>query len=320
MAVAGFWNGSSAGAPRFESTAGPSDTPSLMVSLDGSRPRVTDDSFAIRRQSLVQKSVSLPAAVHGVPPEFNVHTIVARSRLELAGGVVLETGDRSGKAALVGFTGGSATGRETAVEYALGGVRLLTGRGNSDAVPVGRWPTGTKVNEEAFVRHRSEPGRLIANLDVLFERGLVRLVLSLADGAATNVDGARVSIVRLIRRPTGCTVLLRRSYVESLLSVARYRQFIYALRNSTRREAIASDAGMIHQDGFGIGVIPIPSLHVGGRAFVNEQYQLQFPGRSAPDTSPVDLDPAWLQGAELRSSKWCLRVTSAERLRLSAFV
>ena len=126
------------------------------------------------------------------------------------------------------------------MEYALGGVRLLSRRDASDVLSADRWPTLLKVNEDDFVRHRSEPGRLTANLDVLFERPLVRRVLPLTDGAATDMEGARVSIVRVIRRATGCTVLLRRSYVETLLSVTRYRQFIYTLRNPTRREAIAA--------------------------------------------------------------------------------
>ena len=90
-----FWNGPSAGAPHFETTAGPPDTPSLMIALDGNKPRVTDDSFGIRHQSPVKKTISVPADVRGVPAEFNVHRIVARSRLELPGGVVLETGGRN---------------------------------------------------------------------------------------------------------------------------------------------------------------------------------------------------------------------------------
>ena len=55
---------------------------------------------------------------------------------------------------------------------------------------------------------------------------------------------------------------------------------------------------MMYHNGFGIGGIPLPSLHIGGRGFVNEPYELQFPGRMAPPDTSLDLDPAWIEGAE----------------------
>jgi hypothetical protein len=38
---------------------------------------------------------------------------------------------------------------------------------------------------------------------------------------------------------------------------------------------------------------------VGGRGFVLEQYELQFPAEARPEGPSVDLDEAWLAGSEL---------------------
>jgi len=39
--------------------------------------------------------------------------------------------------------------------------------------------------------------------------------------------------------------------------------------------------------------------HVGGRGFVLEQYELQFPARARPDGPSVALDDTWLDGSEV---------------------
>jgi hypothetical protein len=298
LLITARWNWSFADQPRFEIAAAPQDTPALTVSLDGSRPRVSD-AFTFRRRTSPRKEIAAHAIVAGVPPEFNVRTIVARSRLELPAGEVLQTGGNSPSAVLSAYAGGSIAGRTTTVEAALGGVRLLTGSNSLDGSSSEQWPIVVRVDEGDFVRHRAEPGRLTANLDLIFERAVARDVLPLADGATRDVTAMRVRIVRVIRRATGSTVLLRRSYVESLFSTPRYRDFIYVLRNRTRGEAAGSDVQPLSQGGFSAGGFSMAAPHVGGRGFVLEQYELHFPVRTRPDTPAVDLDEAWLAGSEL---------------------
>lgn len=287
----------------MEIAAGPQDTPALTVSLDASRTRVTD-AFTFRRRTSPRKEIAAHAIVTGVPPEFNVRTIVARSRLELPGGVVLQTGSDNSNAALVGFGGGSTAGRGTTVEAALGGVRLLT-RGNArDDISSERWPMLLRVDEGDFVRYRGERGRLTANLDLIFERAIARSALPLADGATVDINGRHVRIVRVIRRATGCTVLLRHSYVESLLSRPSYYpgfmfRYVFAMRNKTRKEAAGSDVHPLTQKGFSAAGFYMSVPRVGGRGFVLEQYELQFPVRAEPDGPSVDLDDAWVAGSEL---------------------
>lgn len=292
------WNWSFADQPQFELTAAPQDTPALTVSLDGSRPRVSD-TFRLRRRTPPRKEIAAHAIVTGVPPEFNVRTIVARSRLELPAGEVLQTGGNTSNAVLSGYGGGLAAGRTTTVEAALGGVRLLTGSNALDGPSSEQWPILLRVDEGDFVRHREEPGRLTATLDLIFERAVARDALPLADGATRDISAMHVRIVRVIRRATGCTVLLRRLSVESLFSMPRYRDFMYVLRNSTRGEAAGSDVQPLSQEGFSTGGFYMSAPHIGGRGFVLEQYELHFPARTSPDSPAVDLDEAWLEGSEL---------------------
>jgi hypothetical protein len=292
------WTGSFAAPPRAEMAAPPQDTSALGISLDGSRPRV-GDGFVLRRRTSPKKQVSARARVVGVPPEFAVRTIAARSRLELSGGVVLQTGRNKASAAAFGIVSGSASGRGSAVEAALGGVRLLTKSGETDAMSSEHWPMLLSVDEHEFARHRSEPGRLTVTLDLVFERAAVRGSLPLADGSTQDIGPLHVSVVRVIRRATGCTVLFRRSHVETLFSLPRYADFMYVLRNGARGEAAGSDVHGLSQDGFSAGAFFVSRPRVGGRGFVLEQYEIEFPARSRPDGSSVDLDEAWIDGAEL---------------------
>ncbi len=75
---------------------------------------------------------------------------------------------------------------------------------------------------------------------------------------------------------------------------------MYVLRNKGRREAAASDAQQLTEQGFGsAGFYLSAAPHVGGRGFVLEQYELQFPVPVRPDGPSVDLDAAWLDNSEL---------------------
>jgi hypothetical protein len=292
------WTWSFAAQPRAEMATAPEDTPALTVSLDGSRPRVSD-AFTFRRRTSPRKVIAARSIVAGAPPEFNVRTIVARSRLELAGGVVLQTGRGNSNGMLSGFVRGSTAGRGMSVEAALGGVRLLTRNDAMDGLSSEQWPILLSVDEQDFVRHRSEPGRLTTKLDLIFERPIARGALPLADGATADISARHVSIVRVIRRATGCTILLRRSFVESLFSMPHYEDFMYVLLNKTRGEAAGSDVHELSQEGLSTGGFYMSAPHVGGRGFVLEQYELQFPAGARPDGPSVDLDEAWLGGSEL---------------------
>jgi hypothetical protein len=298
IVVADRWPWSFAVFPRSETAAPPPDSPAFTVSLDGSRPRVTQTQELLSRRA-ARRDVSAPATVEGMPREFVLGAITARSRFELPGGAVLESdADRWRGTALYS---GSAGAPGPSIEAALGGARLLAGSGLPyDRALVGEWPVLLRVDERDFAGHRAERGRLSATLDVTFRRPIVRVTLPLAFGAAAHVDARHVTIVGVIRRAAGCTILLRHAYVEPLLSVLPYRNFVYVLRNRTRNEAAASEVRPIF-DAFAAtnSTFFVGGLHVGGHGFVLEQYELVFPAIGRPDEPQADLDDAWLAGAEL---------------------
>ena len=74
---------------------------------------------------------------------------------------------------------------------------------------------------------------------------------------------------------------------------------MYVLRNGTRGEAAGSDVQPLSGEGFSTGTLFLSTPHVGGRGFVLEQFEVQFPAGARPGGSPVDLDDAWIAGAEV---------------------
>jgi hypothetical protein len=291
------WPWSFARAAPRETAAPPPDAPDLTVSLDAATPRVTD-AFAISHRTSARKDVAVHAVVSGVPSEFIVRTVVPRSRLEFPAGVVLQIESRRWTAMAIGNVGRSPTGRTSSMEAALG-ARLLTRNDAAESAWSQQWPVVLKVADDEFARYRRQRGRLDADIAMLFERAIVRAMLPLADRATITLGDARVSIVGVIRRATGCTVLLRRAFTESLFTLPRYRNIVYALRNLSRGEAVEADARPLADEGFSTGPWFLQSPRIGGRGFVLEQYELVFPPNRASETSQVDLDSSWLAAAEL---------------------
>lgn len=292
------WKWSFSGRPTAESVSLPTDTPALVVRLEGDKPRVSE-GMRLSRRAPPRNEIAVPATVSGLPAEFNIRAMVGRSRFELSNGVTLE--DRRRPTQVVAYLGmgGSWIGRESAVAAALGGVRLLNQSPKLAALSGEQWTVVLRVEEEDFIRYRSERGRLTTDVDIVFERAIPRNSLPLVAGASAELHDVENKIVRVLRRATGCTVLFRRSYVESLLTPREHSNVTYALRNPSRREAIYSGVTPFHAEGFSVGSFFLPTTRVGGRGFVLEQYALEFPDRRGFERAGVDVDQAWFDGAEL---------------------
>ena len=100
---------------------------------------------------------------------------------------MLQTGRNNAGATSFGIVSGSTAGRESAIEAALGGARLLTKSREIDAMSSQQWPVLLSVDEGDFVRRRSEPGRLTSDLDLVFERATLRGSRPLADGSTQDI-------------------------------------------------------------------------------------------------------------------------------------
>jgi hypothetical protein len=295
LVVSTVWPWSFAPALSFETATPPADDRSIDVSLDTSNPRI-GDSYGLRRQDVQKTQIAAQALVTGLPPEYTLRTVTARSRLELQDGTALQSPARQANSYVL--FGGSALGRRSAVEAALGGARLLATAGPVDLMSE-LWPTLLDVREDDFVRYRHDAGRLSVELRLLFGRGIERAVLPLADGAARRAGNARLEVVRVIRRPTGCTVLFRRTHVEPLFSRgSAYSDLIFALRNNARHEAVVGESRDVSHRSFTAGSFVFTPQQLGGHGFVLQQYEQEFPARR-PDTSAITLDDQWMRDAEL---------------------
>lgn len=297
FAVPARWPRSLTARPRAEAAPPIQDSSAIAVSLDGSRPRIFD-GFSLRRGTPPRKQVAAHVRVSGVPSELTARAVPTRSRLELPNGVALQTAANAARLTAYTVASGAPQGRGPALEASLG-ARLITRSVETDAMSAEQWPVVLTVDEHDFLRHRNEPGRLTVDLDLMLERAAVRGRLPLADGFTQEIGPYRASIVRVIRRATGCTVLLRLSHVETLFALPRYSTLTYVLHNPARREAAAADVQPLSHDTFSAGVFMVSMPRFGGRGFVLDQSAIDVPARTLADGSAADLDEAWIRDAEL---------------------
>jgi hypothetical protein len=262
---------------------------SVSVSINPDKVSVSDASGS---STPLEKEISAPLTVTGVPSDVYPQTVTVSARLEFADRTVLQPVAHNRLAATLSDP--ASTSRT--LESALGGIRLLTAPPIREGGSSTASPMLLTVNEEQFRRRRSEPGRLTAEVDVIFETPVVRATLPLAESASADIDDVRLEIRRMFPRPTGRAVVFRRSSVESLLMVPRYRQFTVVLVNRGRGEGLEGDRQ--HGSSFALTTAELymSSPWVGGRGFAFDQYEMTFTARRS-NVGWIDLDQAWFDGA-----------------------
>ena len=167
------------------------------------------------------------------PENSNSSSVGARSRLELPGGVTLQSAQMEGVGRQLTGAGDDA-GSASPIQALLGEVRLsaLANRGEW-------WPTLLTMTDEEYARHRGQSGRLAATLDFHLRRFRVVGALPLVEGSRLDEDFTRIEIVGVRRRPDGCLLLLRHWRVQSLLTQPRERQL--PIRAPQSRSARSAD-------------------------------------------------------------------------------
>jgi hypothetical protein len=241
-----------------------------------------------------KRSIAIAVRVSGLPPDVEVQTVAAHSRLEFPDKVFESERDAQLTASLSLLSGPWREGR--AVSGAFGGARLL---GAPDDDPL-HWPRVIDVPDEDLAKYASAPGRLVVTLHVALQRVVLRSTLPLTDNATLEVGSGRLKIVRVRRSSTGYEVWLRHSRVQPLLSWpwSRYRMFSYALFNRARQEAVVGSASSLSDGAMHFG--PFGNVETsGGNGFLLDQYEVQLPAEARVDRQRVRIDGAWLDGAEL---------------------
>jgi hypothetical protein len=262
----------------------------------GVAPRSSDELGFNR--AAARKYVAAPLRLAGVPPAYSADRIATKTRIEFSDGARLESAQARGVDVELPAPGLSV--RMTRLQSALGDMHLLTldeGRRSS-------WPALLNVSDQEYERHGRTPGRLTAMVHFFMYRSRLIGVIPLATHTSVQ-DGPRFQVLRVLRRPGGCTVLVRRIGAEPLSRPSVPKQYDFILRNAARREAVLGAMQLLSAPGPRVANALIPGgISVGSESpafgFDFADVVAEFPerdSRSLNATSPIDT--AWLDGADL---------------------
>jgi hypothetical protein len=271
------------------------DTAGVTVLVDRTSPPAIIDEPPFRRRDARRRQVSLPVELTGLPAGYRSQGTFAESRLELQSGEILESRQTGGAA----FVARAGYGGESVHELqgVLGDVRVLPVRADS-AIPA--HVTLLSVTDEQLARHGSEPGRLVTTFHIPLQHSAVAGTLPLDEGARLRRGDMQFELIRVQRRHDGCTILLRKSRVASILAPLEFRQHAFLLRNVERQEAYAAD---IHHRSFGASSFLLMSLlgftlDPGRQGFAVEHLWMDYPPRWGMRIDGPTIDARWLAGAD----------------------
>lgn len=283
------------GGSGLEFPAWAADAERATISVDRSVPPEIYDEPSFGPRARGTRQVYAAVTVTGVPADFRTQGVFARSRLEFPDGHILQSGQTGGGAALVAHA--AAGGPANPLRGALGDLQVFpvyeSGRRPMTAV--------LSVSPEDLARYGSQPGRLTTTLIVPLQRSRAIAALPLAEHMSVRSPDVRFEILRVQRRPDGCTLLLRHWRVSSMLAGEEHRQYDYVLRNAARGEAVVGTL----QHGFAassslffLAGVTFSQPHAAG--FSVQHLQVDY-GRRWPagQEEQVHMDAGWLDSADL---------------------
>jgi hypothetical protein len=271
------------------------DPERVAVSVDRSVPPEIYDEPSFGPRVRGTRQVYAAVNMTGVPANFSAQSVFARSRLEFPDGHVLQSGQTGGGAALVAQV---AAGRPAnPLRGALGELQVFPVY-ESDRRPMN---AVLSVSPEDLARYGPQPGRLTTTLIVPLQQSRAIAALPLAERVSVRSPDVRFEIVRVQRRPDGCTLLLRHWRVSSLLAGVEHRQYDYVLRNAARGEAVVGSVQYgsgASSSLFFLAGMTLAQPHVAG--FSVQHLQVEF-GRRWPggQEEQVQMDAAWVDSADL---------------------
>jgi hypothetical protein len=259
--------------------------------LDADAPYVTD-AFGLRDRTAARKLIAVPLHLTNVPPDASADSFAVRARLALPDGVTVQS--TQANIVSVRRPGPHLTpSTTTRLQAALGDARLLgSGPGDYDM-----WPAVLKVTGQEYARYGNTPGRLTADVDAFVYRSRLAGSMPLAARAALRIGSTRFEMLQVVRRPDGCSVLVRQSMAGSFARLSVPRTYQLLLRNAGRGEALAGDSEFMAGEGLHIGNWFVSNPVVGpGFSFVH--LAQHYPVRERFGSAPP-IDAVWLDGADL---------------------
>jgi hypothetical protein len=267
------------------------DTTRVAAAIDRNADPYVSDGFMFRRAS-AKKQVAMPIHLTGVLPGYSSESTAVRGRLEFPDGHVLESSQ--GISVPVHREGGDDPFDYATRLQAVLGVRLLSPPGNRSYT---QWPVVLTVTDADYERYGQVAGRLTATMHVFLREALEAVSLPLREGATARAGSTRFEVRRVLRRPDGCSVLVRQSVPGAVNQYGMTRSFQYVLRNAQRGEALLGDTDPLTDrpmlfGGWSIG------LETASRLAFSDVI-MHYPSRSSPSDASARIDAAWLDGTDL---------------------
>ena len=265
--------------------------------LDSSAaPRISDE-FAMSRAAVSRKQVAALVRLAGFPPAYSADRIGTKTRVEFPDGTILESAQAIGVGVQLPATELSA--RTARLQSSLGKLRLLSRAEDRWST----WPVLLSVDGQAYERYGSVPGRLTTMISFFMYRSRQMGAIPLAPHASLQ-DGPRFEVLRVLRRPDGCTVLVRRIGAASLSRPSVPKHYDFVLRNAARGEAVLGQTQPLSAPGPRVASVFIPGGISMGSASPAFGFDLvvevtEFPARGEETAATPPIDAAWLDGADI---------------------
>jgi hypothetical protein len=264
--------------------------------LSAGEPYVSDE-LGIRRRSMPGKQIAAPIRLAGVPPRYFSQSVGVRSRLEFPDGSAVQSAQ--GMSVPVSRDGGDPwlLDHVAPVRSALPQIRLLQ---PSDEPRFTHWPVVLTVTADEYQRFGRTPGRLTATVEAFLQESRLVGLIPLVEGAALGTESVQFELRRVLRRPDGCSVLLRQ-IAEPARRPGVPHSFRYLLRNALRGEAVLGDNEQITSRSLSLlnvlfGGWTIEGQYASGFGFFD--HVERYPARSTFSTA-ARIDAAWLADADL---------------------
>src|SRR4051812_41793516 len=285
--------------------------------VDQTPPNISDEP-SFRSRGDAKKRLAVPLRLSGLPSDFYVETVQAQSRFEVGGATLVSTSAGKAMVHRAGASGNPPDGALSAMQGALGGLRLIESGGREEYES---WPVLLTVTDQEFAQFSRTAGRLTSTIDFYLARARIAGAVPLEPGQTLRDDRRRIDLVGVDRRADGCTVNLRIVAVGPAFHSRVLSTDEFVIRNVARGEAVAGGSS----EGFGSGSRSamdfVIGIALGGGGYGGESNP-DTPGfsvaarrsRFPAGAARTSIDASWLSGAEL------VRINTAYAGRLTRTV
>ena len=160
------------------------------------------------------------------------------------------------------------------------------------------------MRQDEFAQHAGGRGSYHGRFDVSLTHFDIEGVLAIVPGATHRSGGYRLVIDRTITINGEPALVARETHASSIWDRRPWTRYSYYLRNRERQQAIEVSDYALHR-GFALfRYLPMGNFSFGAgtdqfNGFSTQGVVLSFPPRYTPGAETLDIDDAWLAGAEL---------------------